>query len=219
MNNIQMVENIKKLCAQKNMTISQLEKMLNLSNGLISRWKKTTPSLDIIIDIARFFNVTIDSIIGEKINTESDYTIHKLINLLYQETHHLKIEWNVLDINNPPIKFTKIIYDILNHEESDYYYVTHEKGCFILGRKYTNSINELILLALPDSNSTPLLICDDYNQLIKLFELVSNNLQSKLNELKVGNFINSFLETYNASEVDLDEANIHDSTVKFIQYL
>ena len=68
MNNEKIVNSIKKLCKKHNITANQLECEVGLSQGLISRWLKTTPSLDKIINIADYFNVSLDEVIGRKKN-------------------------------------------------------------------------------------------------------------------------------------------------------
>lgn len=204
MDNAQLVENIKNLCNKNNITTSQLEKALNLSNGLISRWKDKTPTLERLLDIAQFFDVTIDSLIGTSTESEVDNKVTYLIRVLYQQTRNLKIKWNVLDINNPPINFTKIIYETINNTQYDYYYTVFENGCFLIGTSYQDSNNKLVLYVIPDSNSLPQIICSDYNQISKLFELVSNDLKKELNEMKTNKFINSFLNSINTNKLNED---------------
>lgn len=60
------VKSIKKLCVKNNINLSRLEKNVGLSQGLISKWKTTTPSLEKLIDIARYFSVSLDEVVGLK---------------------------------------------------------------------------------------------------------------------------------------------------------
>ena len=46
MNDNIIIINIKKLCEKKDITVSSLEKQLDFSTGLISRWNKSSPSID-----------------------------------------------------------------------------------------------------------------------------------------------------------------------------
>lgn len=43
MNTVQIIKN---LCSQNNITIAELERKLDFSNGQIARWKKSTPGVD-----------------------------------------------------------------------------------------------------------------------------------------------------------------------------
>ena len=53
-------EKIKKLCQEKGISISSVEKELNLSNGLISKWNKVDPSVSNLKKIADFFGKPIE---------------------------------------------------------------------------------------------------------------------------------------------------------------
>lgn len=56
---------IKDLCAERNITMGQLEKDLGIGTSLIRKWKATTsPSIDKVSMIAKYFNVSTDYLIG-----------------------------------------------------------------------------------------------------------------------------------------------------------
>lgn len=57
-----MVEQIKALCAQKNITIQKLEKALGFGNGTIRRWDTTRPALEKVSAVASFFDVPLEYI-------------------------------------------------------------------------------------------------------------------------------------------------------------
>lgn len=67
-----MIEEIKKLCKKNNTTIKALERSLDLSNGSIRNWDTKPPSYDKVEKVAKYFNVSIEYIIG----TETEET-HK----------------------------------------------------------------------------------------------------------------------------------------------
>lgn len=50
---------IKKLCEERNISIYRLEKDLDLSSGIIRKWKNSIPSVDKLNKIAQYFNVPI----------------------------------------------------------------------------------------------------------------------------------------------------------------
>lgn len=50
---------IKKLCEERNISIYRLEKDLDLSSGIVRKWKNSTPSVDKLNKIAQYFNVPI----------------------------------------------------------------------------------------------------------------------------------------------------------------
>lgn len=57
-------KNISLLATAHNISISNLEKELGFSNGSIAKWDKRMPSIDKVIKVANFFNVSVDSLIN-----------------------------------------------------------------------------------------------------------------------------------------------------------
>ncbi|UXS58508.1 helix-turn-helix domain-containing protein [Staphylococcus delphini] len=57
-------QRIQKLANSKGMSIAELERKLNLSNGSISRWKKAAPSSKGLTAIADYFDVSVDYLLG-----------------------------------------------------------------------------------------------------------------------------------------------------------
>lgn len=56
---------IKELCAENNITLNKLESEIGMSTSSISKWKsKFTPTIDKISKVAKYFNVSIDYIVG-----------------------------------------------------------------------------------------------------------------------------------------------------------
>lgn len=60
-----LLENIKALCKENNISQRKLEKDLDLSNGSSSKWAKSSPSTDVLQKIADYFNVSIDYLTGK----------------------------------------------------------------------------------------------------------------------------------------------------------
>ena len=49
---------------RQNISIRRLEEKLGFGNGVINRWRKTTPGIDKVEAVANFFNVTTDYLLG-----------------------------------------------------------------------------------------------------------------------------------------------------------
>lgn len=62
MNNI--YSRIKKLAKDNNLNLAELERITNLSNGTINRWKNSIPRVDGINEIAKYFNVSLDFLVN-----------------------------------------------------------------------------------------------------------------------------------------------------------
>lgn len=61
-----LVENIKKLCASRNISLSALEKTLGLGNSTISKWETCSPTVEKLSLVAEFFGCTIDELLRGK---------------------------------------------------------------------------------------------------------------------------------------------------------
>ncbi|MGW6194004.1 helix-turn-helix domain-containing protein [Bacillus cereus] len=64
------VDRIKKLCKEHKITIAELERRIQLSNGQIRKWDNQTPGVDKIQKVADYFDVSIDFLLGR---TEKKY--------------------------------------------------------------------------------------------------------------------------------------------------
>lgn len=64
------VERIQALCRKTNITISRLEKDLNFGNGTIRRWSVNSPSVDKVLEVANYFNVSMDYLLDEEESNE-----------------------------------------------------------------------------------------------------------------------------------------------------
>lgn len=70
MDNYILVQNIRKLCVEKNIKITALEKALGFPQGRINKWTDSTPSIDKVAAVADYFHVTIDSLLKNNIVTK-----------------------------------------------------------------------------------------------------------------------------------------------------
>lgn len=61
-----LVSSIKLLCADRNLSLAELEQACGLGSRTIYRWDKSSPSVDKIQRVASFFGVSIDSLLSEQ---------------------------------------------------------------------------------------------------------------------------------------------------------
>ena len=59
-----MWKNIKRLCEKQNITITQIEKDLGFSPGSMSKWRQSSPSIEKVIAVSDYFQVSLDNICG-----------------------------------------------------------------------------------------------------------------------------------------------------------
>lgn len=131
MNNEHIVTTIKGLCKTHNISISELEKKINVSQGLISRWNKTEPSLSKIIDIANYFKVSIDELVRYDCSKQDPF-IEKLI----LQTVNKTLIWN--DYNKSIDKLVPKQYHI-DDRIKKYYTGNDSIGYYTLNNPYETS--------------------------------------------------------------------------------
>ncbi len=96
MNLTKMGEFLKELRKEKNMTQEQLAEMLNVSGRTVSRWEtgSNMPDLDILIELADFYDVDIRELIdgerkSEKMDAETKDTLKKVADYAGEEKKRL----------------------------------------------------------------------------------------------------------------------------------
>ena len=57
---------IKEICLKKKKSISSLEKAAGLSNGSISKWNESSPTVDKLMAVADELEVSLEELIGNK---------------------------------------------------------------------------------------------------------------------------------------------------------
>lgn len=209
MNNEQIVNSIKALCQEHNITITKLEDTLGMSQGLISRWNKSDPSLSKIIDIANFFEVSLDEVTGYR-NIIND----KFINKLLAQTTNKIIKWHVYnnDENEPKQYYQPLDnYNFLSQEDVDDYfnsrtelsYYTHINNGYISIYCYYEYDDikapvEIKLFIQPNENAS--LVLQDYkkDQLLPLWLKILYTLNEEApDEIKAEELKNAFISEDN----------------------
>lgn len=61
-----LVDKIRNLANEKGMSLPQLETVLGLGNGTISRWKNSSPNTDKLQKVADYFSVSMDYLLGRE---------------------------------------------------------------------------------------------------------------------------------------------------------
>jgi len=67
------VNNIRAACEAKGITLAQLERALGIGNGVIARWENSvkSPPIDRVVEIAKYLEVTVSSLLSEDINEKT----------------------------------------------------------------------------------------------------------------------------------------------------
>lgn len=67
-----LIKRIDDLCALKNISRTKLEEILGFSKSSISKWDKSSPSIDKLSKVADYFNITVDELMGKQNNDIDD---------------------------------------------------------------------------------------------------------------------------------------------------
>lgn len=201
MDNKIVVSSIKRLCKSNNITVGELEKTIGLSQGLVSKWLKTTPSLDKIIDIADYFHVPLDEVIGRNQYDISD----EFFKSLYEKTSDKSIQWTLgqgLIKQGYAVKLydRRDRFELYNDDEWEQTaYVTKFNDGYILmyAFHYYSQIlepEELKLFIQPSDESFLVEQYYEQNDLLKLWIKILNNLGDEVpDEIKAEDLKNSFV--------------------------
>lgn len=74
-------DRIKVLAVQNKISVAELERTLGFGNGSISKWNKQSPSVEKLKQVADFFHVSMDYLLGrEEAKTPSNIEIENLLN-------------------------------------------------------------------------------------------------------------------------------------------
>lgn len=58
------LERIKNLASKRDISINALEEKLGFARGYLYTWKKKTPGIDRVKNVAEYFNVSVDYLLG-----------------------------------------------------------------------------------------------------------------------------------------------------------
>lgn len=205
MDNEKLVKSIKALCQKNNISISQLENDLNFSPSLISRWKDKNPNIDRIIDIADYFHVTLDEVVG-RINSDNTF-----INKLIEKTQTKSIQWNLYDKSNSEpkcyynkgngklLKESEVFYYAVHFHEVSYYSIFNNGYISIYGQYDDDKIaspNDIKLFIQPTKDSQLVEQTFPDKELYSLWIKVIYNVGAcSVDELEAEEFKNNFINT------------------------
>lgn len=67
-----LLENVKSLCKREGIKVEALSVNLGWGVNSIYRWDKTSPSIDKVMKVAKYFDVTVDSLLAETYTVEDE---------------------------------------------------------------------------------------------------------------------------------------------------
>lgn len=203
-------DKIKELCEENDIAISTLERSLDFSAGLISRWDKNSPSIDKITQVADYFNVSIDSLVGRDIEDDSASIENQFINKLIDDTKKYKVQWKEceiypLSIDESISKLTGRYFDdpdVIYELESnilDVYLIKSQDGSLYL---FTTVVNEAFIIS-NDTNILLILLEEIYMAMsrYKTRDIVVEKMRDYLRGAKYSDKIFTFQDFLDGYEV------------------
>lgn len=215
MDNEKMIENIRILCKNHNITPTKLEEELGYSQGLISRWKDKTPSIDKIIDIADYFHVSLDEVVGYNQDINNDF-----IRALVEGTKNNSVTWHS-KVTNPieNLKVYELVGDGVGYRYSSLeyndptFYTQYNEGfiqiyCVYKNNNIANPV-ELYLSVQPEIDSKLITLQNKNDELVFLYLKVLKSLgQEAPDEVKAEALINSFINASKKPEPPKKKKNV-----------
>ena len=198
MDNEILVKTIKNTCKSFGITVSQLEKELGYSPSLISRWAKTSPSIDKIVEIADYFNVHIDDLIGRTLKSNKP-TSEQFINTLFNMTVDRTLEWTDMTDCIPSMEIDeKYQLEDSGYNNRELFGTCYNEGSFWIYAQYDKekgNISDIYIeiYIQPDSNSSIVLQDVKDESAEKLWIYVHTLLFGTITEIKAEEFKNAFV--------------------------
>lgn len=112
-------DRVKRLCDQKEISLSQLEENLEIGNGSAYKWKKHDPTLKMLKKLSEYFDVSVDYLLGSE-NIKHDSQTHTWDYVLnISKKDQVLIEKVMLDpdLSKRLISYAKKLAEILDEEE------------------------------------------------------------------------------------------------------
>lgn len=125
-----LVERIRRICKSKGVSIAQMEKDLKWSQGLISRWTKSSPSVGKILDVVTYLGSSFEELFGEIELKEVTHHEEKTFSeKLYEVTQSGGFEWRMWD---EEFEHEEIKALLDGGQENRVYYTPYENSFFLL---------------------------------------------------------------------------------------
>jgi transcriptional regulator with XRE-family HTH domain len=195
MDNKKLVENIRRICKMRNISVSELERSQNFSLGLISRWVRMSPSLDKVLLIARYLGGSIDELAGNAAcELENDF-----VGLLMQMTEgeSREVYWRPFDEENFKYDYARQMLEDELVTEYEAFACNFEDGIFLLLRGTEDNSGEIYrLYIIPGEDELAVMEEESAERLEPLWNVIEaecrgKHSREKADELK-GRFIKAF---------------------------
>lgn len=198
---INILEQIKKTCKERDITVSRLEKDLGWSNGVIGRWAKVSPSIDKLFAVADQMEISLDELLGSAANTKctSDTNISVAKKIL-EFTGQKRILWELVS-DDFEDDYKHIFAQFAKKSMNQYkiFKTAFGMGEIIYAVFYIQNKNileklETHLYLLVEGGEEKEEI-EDYKNILKILKFVDNSLYEQWNQVRIEKYRNELLNS------------------------
>lgn len=210
-----MINNIKQLCKNNSITLTRLEEILGFSQGLIGRWKDKNPTLDRVVDIADYFQTSLDEIVGRSKNFDDDF-----LQTIYDITDKGILKWHPANTASPVIR---VPHEIYNEDKYDKltYYTEFNSGYFIIDCIFEQIVNPTTLnFCIKPTNDSDIVFQNYTSEQLKpLWIAIINNLPitETPDELKAESLKQRFIETTKNLKNSSSRTKIYSNDIEMLK--
>ena len=193
-----LVENIRRICREKGVSIMQMESDLGFSAGLVSRWSKTKtcPSFDKIVDIMAYLDITFDELMGNEKSSGFRKTENAeragstetkddgVLDQLERGSVRGDIEWEKAGEDIPfEIKTDVVFRDMLGYDMHRLYYTAYKKGWFLFSLQYSEETADVLtaVYILPAAGMDMVEIDAPEEGAMKLLKIIDEEMFNRIN--------------------------------------
>lgn len=183
-----LVNKIREQCKQRDVSVSQMELDLGFSLGLISRWAKTSPSIDKIVEVANYLEISLDELTGRGKKKEAD----RLVRELCEATRVGELLWLPYG-KKEPFAYPIECLEELQQTEWRCFYSRYGAGFFIILREVTEELEICRLYILADPYGIPISCKADEEELSVLWKLADSGRPPEAEMEKAQDLIEQFI--------------------------
>ena len=70
-----LVDNIRRLCKERGLSVTEFEKQAGIGNGLVGKWATRSPTVDSLKKVMTFFDVSIDELLSDVQEDDTNRTV------------------------------------------------------------------------------------------------------------------------------------------------
>lgn len=189
--NEELVNNIRKICTKKGLSVSKVEEELGFSHGLISRWTKMSPSIAKVVAVADYLGVSLDELLGRQGEVKEEYFEQQLC----KATEEGEIVWYPYGVKESLGHSWRRL-DEWENQNLVCGYCKYGESFFLLECELDQDemVENLRLAILPDEKSVPVLQDVETEELLELYELVHEEIRCHADKARADQIKEAFIK-------------------------